>query len=58
MTGVGGSRYKQLLTVLRKKDIGAFEREDTLSHSAENSFWKKLWTCRRADYRLNEIIMC
>jgi hypothetical protein len=30
------------------------ERGSTRSHSVENSLWKKLWTCRKTDYTMNE----
>jgi len=38
MTRIGGSRYKQLLTLLRKKIIGAFETKVTLSYLRRTRF--------------------
>jgi len=37
--------------ILRKLEI---ERGCGTSHSVENSLWKRLWTCRKTDGRLNE----
>jgi hypothetical protein len=30
------------------------ERGSTRSHCVENLLWKRLWTCRKTDYRMNE----
>jgi hypothetical protein len=30
------------------------ERGSTRSLSVENSLWKRLWTCRKTDYRMNK----
>ena len=30
--------------------ILSFERGDIVSHYVEESFWKRLWTCRQTDY--------
>jgi hypothetical protein len=30
------------------------ERGSTRSHAVENSIWKRLWTCRKADYVMND----
>jgi transposase len=38
-------RSMQLLHDLKEVGILETERESTRSHSAENSLWKKLWTC-------------
>jgi hypothetical protein len=48
VTGRRGKRHKQLLYDLKKK------RGSTRSHSVENSLWKRIWTCRKTDYRMNE----
>jgi hypothetical protein len=32
-----------------------FERRSTRKHYAENSLWKRLWICRQAGYRINEL---
>jgi hypothetical protein len=51
MTGRRGRRHKQLLDDLKEKRI---ERESTRLHPVENSLWKRLRTCRKTDYRMNE----
>jgi hypothetical protein len=33
--------------------IMEIERGSSRSHSLENSIWKKLWTCRKTNYRMN-----
>ena len=54
VTGRRGKRRKELLDEL-KGDIRYWkQRGSTRSHSLENSFWKRLWTCRKTDYGLNE----
>jgi len=40
------SRYWK---TLRKRQY----TEGTRQHSVENSLWKRLWTCRKAGYRMN-----
>ena len=40
------SRY---WVILRKQAVWEFERVSTRSHGLENSFWKRLWTCRKTD---------
>jgi len=30
------------------------ERENILPHSVENSLCKRLWTCRKTEYGMNE----
>jgi hypothetical protein len=39
---------------LRKENILEIERGSTRSHPVENSLWKRLRTCRKTDYRMNE----
>ena len=39
---------------IRQENILEIETGNTRSHSVENSLWKRLWTCRKADYRMNE----
>jgi hypothetical protein len=34
----------------RQKSILSFEGESSRSHQVEESFWKRLWTCRLTDY--------
>jgi hypothetical protein len=53
--GRRGRRRKQLLDDLKKKErILKIERGSTRSHPVENSLWKRLRTCRKTDYRMNE----
>jgi hypothetical protein len=48
---------KQILDDLKEKsEILEIERGSTRSHSMENSLWKRLWTCRKTDCRMNEYI--
>jgi hypothetical protein len=39
----------------RKERIPEIERGSTRSHSVENSLWKRLRTCRKADCGLNDL---
>jgi hypothetical protein len=55
MTGRRGKRRKQLLDDLEQKKILEIERGSTRSHPVENSLWKRLWTCRKTDYSMNDI---
>jgi hypothetical protein len=54
MTGRRGRRRKQLLYDLRERAILEIERGSTRSHPVEISLWKRLQTCRKTDYRMNE----
>jgi hypothetical protein len=54
MTGRRGRRHKQLLDDLKEKRDTGIERGSTRSHPVENLFWKRLRTCRKTDYRMNE----
>jgi hypothetical protein len=40
---------------LRKREVLEIERGSTSSHCLENSLWKRLRTCHKADYAINEI---
>jgi hypothetical protein len=40
-----------------KEKILEIERGSTRSHPVENSPWKRLRTCRKTDYRMNECVM-
>jgi hypothetical protein len=56
VTGRRGRRRKQLLDDLKEKEkILEIERGSTRSHPAENSLWKRLRTCRKTGYRMNEL---
>jgi hypothetical protein len=39
---------------LRKERILEIERVNITLHSVENALWKRPWTCRKTDYRMNE----
>jgi len=52
VTGRRARRGKQLLDEVKKAMILETERGSTRSHSVENSLWKKLWTCRKTEYRM------
>jgi hypothetical protein len=55
MKGRQGIRRKQLLDDLKGKEkILEIERGSTISYAVENSLWKRLRTCRKTDYRMNE----
>jgi hypothetical protein len=56
MMGRRGRRRKQLLDDLKEK-ILEIERGSTRSHPVENSLWKRLRTCRKTDYRMNEYVL-
>jgi hypothetical protein len=51
-TGRRKRRLGQLL--LGKEKILEVGRGSTRSHPVENSLWKRLRTCRKTDYRMNE----
>jgi hypothetical protein len=40
----------------RKRRILETERRSITSHSVENSLWKRLWTCSKAEGRMNESV--
>jgi hypothetical protein len=53
--GRRGRRRKQILMTLRKiGDTGNRKRGSTRSHCVENSLWKRLTTCNKTDYGMNE----
>jgi len=39
------------ITLWKQQEI---EGGRTRSHSVENSFWKRVWTCPKTDSRMNE----
>jgi len=58
VTGIGERRRKHLPDELKGK-TGYCKLEDEAlerSHSIENSLWKRLWTCRKTNSRMNEWI--
>ena len=46
-----GRRRKKLLDDLKDRRILSIEGGSSRSHCVEESFWKRLWTCRLTDYR-------
>jgi hypothetical protein len=55
MTGRRGRRRKQLLYDHKeKRNYWKLKEESTRSHPLENWFWKRLRTCRKTYYRMNE----
>jgi len=50
VTGRRGRRRRQLLYGLKKQRVLGTERGSTRYHFVEKSPWKRLWTCRMADY--------
>ena len=53
IAGMGrrGRKRKHILDNPKEKEkIVELERESTRLHSIRNSLWKRLWTCRKADY--------
>jgi len=40
------------ITVRKMENTGNWKSRITWSHSAEKSLWKRLWTCRKSDYRM------
>jgi hypothetical protein len=51
-------RLRILLDDLKKKrGIPEAGKGSTRSQSVEKSRWKTLWTCRKADYRVNECLI-
>jgi len=55
VTGRREKRCKQLLVDL-KEMTGYWKLREkcTESQSVENSIWKRLWTCRKTDYEMND----
>jgi hypothetical protein len=53
--GVVGRRRKQLLDDYGNERILKIERGSTRSHCVENSLWKRLWTCRKTGYGINNL---
>ena len=45
-----GRRRKKLLDDLKDRRGYSFERGGFGSHYMEESFWKRLWTCRQTEY--------
>ena len=53
VTGRRGRRRWQLVDE-RKERMLEIEKASTGSHSVDDSIWKRLWTCRKKDYRVAE----
>jgi hypothetical protein len=54
VTGRRGRRHKKLLDDLREMRGYWKLKEEALDRSLENSLWKKLWTSRNSNCRINE----
>jgi hypothetical protein len=54
MTGRGGRRRKQQLGDLKDARGSWKLKEEALDRTVENSLWKRLRTCRKTDYRMND----
>jgi hypothetical protein len=52
VTGIRGRRRKPLTLSYGNQEVLEIERGNTRSDSVENSLRKRLWTCRKADYRM------
>jgi hypothetical protein len=50
VTGRQERRCRKLLDDLKERRGYSFERGSSGSHYVESSLWKRLWTCRKADY--------
>jgi len=47
-------KFKKNNSVAKSLRILETKRGSTRSHSVQNSLWKRLWTCRKADCGVNE----
>ena len=57
MMGRRERRCKQLLDYLNEtRGYWKIERGNTTSYAVENLLKKRLWTCRKTDYRVNKFI--
>jgi hypothetical protein len=54
MAGRRGGRRKQLLDNFKEKRRYWKLKVEALDRTVENSLWKRLRTCRKTDYRINE----
>ena len=50
-----GRRCKQLLDDVKEKRRHYDLKGSTKSHSVANSIWKRLWSCRKIDNKMNEL---
>jgi hypothetical protein len=53
VTGRREKRRKHLLNDLKNREGLEIERGNTVSQSVVNSLWRRIWTCCKADYRMN-----
>jgi hypothetical protein len=53
MKGRQGRRCRKLLDNIKER-ILSFEGGSSGSQYVESSLWKRLWTCRKTDYEMNE----
>ena len=53
VTGRRGRRHKQLLNDLKeRRAFSKLKKGSTRSRCVEKSFWKRLWTFRRTDWKM------
>jgi hypothetical protein len=56
VTGRQGRRRRKLLDDLKKKRGYSHLKEEALDHYVVSWLWKRLWTCRKTGYYMNEWI--
>jgi Cys-tRNA synthase (O-phospho-L-seryl-tRNA:Cys-tRNA synthase) len=54
VSGRRGRRCNLLLDELKERRILEIERGSTTWHCMQNSLWKRLWTCHKTDYGIND----
>jgi hypothetical protein len=53
MTGGRGRRRKQPLDDLEERPEHCKLKEEALDRAVTYSLWKRLWSCRKTEYRMN-----
>jgi hypothetical protein len=53
VSGIQGRKRRKLLDNLKDRRGYSFEGGSSGSHYVEISLWKRLWTCRKTDYKIN-----
>jgi hypothetical protein len=54
VTGRQGKGRRKLSDDLKERKGYSFERGSSGLHYVESSLWKRLWTCRKTDYKMYE----
>ena len=57
VTGRRGRRRRKLLNDLKKRRGYSYLKDEALDGTMESSLWKRLWTCRKTDYCMNEYML-